>query len=143
MNEGATDIQAMIDEYAAAVLAKAPSRLTALYAPDVRVFDTWGVWSFDGRKAWGRNLQDWLGSLGEETVEVQFGDVSLARYGETASVNAVVKYRAVDTAGHVIRSMQNRLSWFLTKADGRWFIAHEHTSAPISPENLKAILQRD
>ena len=143
MIEPGTDIEALITEYAAAVLAKDPKRLAALYAPDVRVFDAWGVWSFDGRDAWGRNLQDWLGSLGEERVSVRFDDVRLAQHTETASVSAFVTYSALDAAGRTIRSMQNRLSWFLTKVAGKWVVAHEHTSAPIGFEDQKAILRRD
>jgi ketosteroid isomerase-like protein len=129
--------------YAAAVLAKEPTRLAELYAPDVRVFDAWGVWSFDNRDAWNRNLEDWLGSLGNEGVQVQFDDVRVAEHAETRSLSAIVTYSAVDAAGHVVRSMQNRLSWFLTKVAGRWVISHEHTSAPISFENQKAILRRE
>lgn len=143
MSEGGADAEALIAEYAAAVWAKDPARLAAIYAPDIRVFDTWGVWSHDGREAWRRSLEGWLGSLGEDSVKVQFDDVRLAHHGETGSVTAFVTYSAVDAAGRVLRSMQNRLSWFLIKAAARWVIAHEHTSVPISFENQKAILHRD
>jgi ketosteroid isomerase-like protein len=143
MIEGGAAIEAVTAEYAAAVLAKEPARLAALYAPDVRVFDAWGVWSYDDRDAWGRNLEDWLGSLGNEGVQVQFDDVCLVQRAETSSFSAIVTYSAVDAAGNVVRSMQNRLSWFLTKIGGRWVVAHEHTSAPIGFDNQKAILRRD
>ena len=143
MTEPVTEAKAVITEYAAAVLAKDPKRLAALYAPDVRVFDAWGVWSVEGRDTWGRNLQDWLGSLGDERVEVGFDDVRLVQQDETATISAIVSYSAANAAGQTLRSMQNRLSWFLAKADGRWAIAHEHTSAPIGFEDQKAILHRD
>jgi len=143
MSEASADIEALMTEYAAAVLAKAPSRLAAIYAPSVRVFDTWGVWSYDDRDAWSRSLHDWLGSLGDESVQVRFDDARVAQYAETGSISAFVTYSAVNADGDVIRSMQNRLSWFLTKNDGRWLVAHEHTSTPINFENQKAILHRE
>ncbi|HEY1928998.1 MAG TPA: SgcJ/EcaC family oxidoreductase [Caulobacteraceae bacterium] len=136
------EIEAVMAEYASGVLAKAPSRVAALYAPDVRVFDAWGVWNYDDREAWSRNLQEWLGSLGDERVQVGLDDVRIVQSAEAGSVSAIVTYSAVDAAGDVVRSMQNRLSWFLTKTDGRWVIVHEHTSAPIDFESQKAMLRR-
>jgi uncharacterized protein (TIGR02246 family) len=143
MIDAGADIEAVMAEYAAAILAKEPARVAALYAPDTRVFDAWGVWSYDGRDAWARNLDDWLGSLGSESVRVQFDDLRLVQHADIGSVSAILTYSAVNAAGNVLHSMQNRLSWFLTKTNGRWVIAHEHTSAPISFESQKAILRRE
>ena len=42
----------MLDAYAAAVLAKDANAFLSLYAPEVRVFDTWGVWSYEGASSW-------------------------------------------------------------------------------------------
>jgi uncharacterized protein (TIGR02246 family) len=140
--EAGADIESVIAEYAAAVLAKEPARVAALYAPDVRVFDTWGVWSYDDRDAWGRTLEQWLGSLGNERVQVQFNDVCLVKHQQIGSVSAMVTYSAVDVDGNVVRSLENRLSWFLTKIGGRWLVAHEHTSVPVSFESKTALLRR-
>lgn len=143
MTEAGADIEAVMAEYAAAILAKDPARVVALYAPDVRVFDTWGVWSYDGRDAWARSVEAWLGSLGDESVRVRFDDVRIIRHAEIGWVSAIGSYSAVDAAGTVLRSMQNRLSWVLTKIGGKWAVAHEHSSAPIGFENQKAILRRE
>ena len=136
-------IEAVMADYAAAVLAKEPARLASLYAPDVRVFDAFGVWSFEGREAWTRNLEDWLGSIGDESAQAQFDDVRIKAHAETGWLSAVVTYSALDAAGHVLRSMQNRLSWLLKENGERWVIAHEHTSVPVDFESKKAILRRD
>ena len=136
-------IEAVMADYAAAVLAKEPARLASLYAPDVRVFDAFGVWSFEGRQAWTRNLEDWLGSIGDEGVQVEFHDVRITANVGTGWLSAVITYSALDAAGHILRSMQNRLSWLLTKNGERWVIAHEHTSVPVEFESKKAILRRE
>lgn len=49
---------------------------------------------------------------------------------------------AVSTAGAVLRSMQNRLTWGLRMNGQNAVVVHEHTSAPIGFEDMKAILQR-
>jgi ketosteroid isomerase-like protein len=41
-----------LDTYRAAVLAKNAETLMHLYDPEVRVFDTWGTWSYEGAAAW-------------------------------------------------------------------------------------------
>jgi uncharacterized protein (TIGR02246 family) len=136
-------IEAVMADYAAAVLAKEPARLASLYAPDVRVFDAFGVWSFESREAWTRNLEDWLGSIGDEGVQVEFHDVCVVPNAGTGWLSAIVTYSALNPAGHVLRSMQNRLSWLLLKNAERWVIAHEHTSVPVDFESKKAILRRE
>lgn len=45
-------IGAVIEGYAAAVRAKDVDAFVSLYAKDVRVFDMWGRWSYDGVDAW-------------------------------------------------------------------------------------------
>ena len=132
----------LMAEYAAAVLAKAPRRLEALYRQDARVFDAWGVWSFEGRESWGRNLREWLGSLDNERAEVSFEDVRCELGPAIGWLSATVIYAAVDPSGRPLRSMENRLSWVLALADDGWAIAHEHTSAPIDFTTQKAMLKR-
>jgi hypothetical protein len=39
--------------------------------------------------------------------------------------------------------MQNRLTWALTRREGALKIVHEHTSAPVGFDDLKAILRRE
>ena len=142
MDAGA-EIEALMAEYAACVLAKAPERLAALYAADVRVFDAWDVWSFEGRDGWARSLGDWLGSLGEARVQVTFDGVQIAHLAETGMASAFVTYSAADASGRIIRSLTNRLSWFVARRDGRWVVVHEHGSAPIGFADMKAILRRE
>ena len=72
----------MLVRYADAVLLKNPGDLALLYAAEIRVFDAWDSWSFEGIEAWRDNLQNWLGSLGSEQVEVDFDDVQ--KHGDEA-----------------------------------------------------------
>ncbi len=137
-----TGIDAAFDAYRDAVWARDADALLALYAPDVRIFDTWGIWSHEGIEGWAASVRGWLGSLGAERVAVEVSDRRIVESQDLASASACVTYAAIAEDGRRLRSMQNRLSWVLARRDGRWLIVHEHTSVPIGHDDLKGILQR-
>jgi ketosteroid isomerase-like protein len=135
-------IDRLIESYKSAVQAKAVEAFMRLYSPKVRVFDAWGVWSYEDAEAWQRSVEGWFASLGTETVKVVFDDVHKAGSLEMATVSAIVTYAGLSAHGEPLRSMQNRLSWSLRTSGHALRIVHEHTSAPIGFEDMKAILQR-
>lgn len=122
--------------YAAAVRAKDVDAFLALYADDVRTFDLWSEWSYDGKAALSGMVAEWFGSLGgDEVVEVEFDEVRTQGGDDVAGVSAFTTYRAVSPEGEELRSMNNRLTWVLRQdAGGTWRIVHEHTSAPAGDE---------
>jgi ketosteroid isomerase-like protein len=136
------DLARVMGQYAAAVQAKEVAALMRLYDPDVRVFDAWGVWSHDGAEAWQRTVEAWFTSLGTERVKVSFDDVQATAGRELSSINAIVTYAGLSASGDPLRSMQNRLTWLLRTSGHVPRIVHEHTSAPIGFDDMKAILQR-
>ena len=125
-------MEEMLERYAAAVRAKDVDAFMELYADDVRTFDLWQEWTYDGKSALRRMVAEWFGSLGpDEVVAVRFDDVRTQAGPEVAAVSAFTTFAAVSPDGTESRSMNNRLTWVLRKdADGTWKIAHEHTSAP-------------
>ena len=128
--------------YRDAVFAKDVDAFVALYDRDVRVFDLWGVWSYDGIDAWRRAVAGWFGSLGGERVGVVFSDERVHVHGDLAIVDALVTYRSLDLEGREQRAMLNRLTWALKRTGDVWTIVHEHTSAPVDFETAKAMLIR-
>ena len=137
--EAATHI---IEAYKSAVFARDATALMRLYAPKVRVFDAWGVWSYDNAQSWQRAVESWFNSLGSEQVQVTFEDVIITGAGGSAIVSAIVTYAGISAEGSTLRSMQNRLTWALGNSEHGLRIVHEHTSAPIGFEDQKAILKR-
>ncbi len=134
----------IVEAYKTCVLHKDAAALVGLYTEDVRVFDTWGVWSYEGALSWQQALEEWFGSLGTDRVSVAFDDVQVFEGGGAATLSAVVKYTAVSDTGIAVRSLHNRLTWGLRNdGDGGWKIGHEHTSAPIGLGDMKAILRRE
>ena len=125
-------MEELLERYAAAVRAKDVDAFVALYADDVRNFDLWNEWSYDGKDALRAMVAEWFGSLGDdEEVLVEWDDVRAQTAEDVAALSAFLTYSAVSPDGETSRSMNNRLTWVLRKAgDGSWKIAHEHTSAP-------------
>jgi ketosteroid isomerase-like protein len=132
----------VIGSYQAAVLAKDVAAFMRLYDADVRVFDAWGVWSYEGSAAWQIAVEGWFTSLGSEKVKVTFDDVQASVGRESAVVSAIVTYAGLSAQGEPLRAMQNRLTWSLRTIGHVLRIVHEHTSAPIGFSDSKAILQR-
>jgi len=136
-------ITEMLAEYVAAVRAKDVDRFVALYASEVRVFDLWARWSYDGLAAWRAMAVEWFRSLGDEQVAVEFDDLRTVVGDDLAVAHAFVTFRGLAADGTALRAMDNRLTWVLRKtADGRWSVIHEHSSAPTDPETGKVDLQR-
>ena len=136
------EIARILASYGAAVLAKDVDAFMRLYDPAVRVFDAWGVWSYEGAAAWQLSVEGWFTSLGTDKVKVSFDDVQSTLGQELALVSAIVTYAAISAQGSAVRAMQNRISWVLRRSGHVLRIVHEHTSAPMGYEDTKAILQR-
>ena len=143
MSELDKDIARILGVYESAVFKKDVEALMRLYDPEVRVFDAWGVWSYEGAEAWQRTVEGWFTSLGTERVKVSFADVQAFTGKDMASVSAIVTYAGVSAEGQPLRAMQNRISWVLRTTGHVPRIVHEHTSAPIGFDDSKAILVRD
>lgn len=136
-------IRQSLETYKSAVLAKNVETFMHLYAPDTRIFDTWGIWSYEGAAAWRVAVEGWFTSLGGDTCRVTFDDVQIISDPSFAAMSAIVTYAGISPQGQEIRAMQNRISWVLRIRGHALRIVHEHTSAPVGFEDAKAILKRE
>lgn len=143
MSDTEKQVLRALDTYKSAVLAKNAETFIHLYDPEVRVFDTWGEWSYEGAEAWKIVVEGWFSSLGNESVRVTFEDVKIVGEKGFASMSAIVTYVGITPQGQELRAMQNRISWALKTSGHVLRIVHEHTSAPIGFEDNKAILKRN
>jgi len=135
-------VNELLGAYAAAVGAKDGEAFLALYADDVRSFDLWGVWSYDGKDALRAMVEEWFGSLpDDEVVAVKFDEVRAETREGLAAVSAFTTFAAISPDGTELRSMNNRLTWILRRDGDTWKIVHEHTSAPAG-DGGEVILRR-
>jgi ketosteroid isomerase-like protein len=143
VNDPEKQVLRALETYKSAVLAKNAETFMHLYDPDVRVFDTWGIWTYEGAAAWRIAVEGWFASLGTETVRVTFDDVKIVGEPSFASMSAVVRFAAFSADGQELRSMQSRITWVLKSRGHVLRVVHEHTSTPIGFEDTKAIFHRD
>jgi ketosteroid isomerase-like protein len=136
------DTSRILGIYESAVFKKDVDALMRIYDPDVRVFDAWGVWTYEGAEAWRRAVEGWFTSLGAERVKVTFDEVNSLRGKDVSALNAIVTYASLSAEGVQQRAMQNRITWVLRTVGHVPRIVHEHTSAPLGFEDMKAILVR-
>ena len=142
MNDMEKQVQQVLEAYKSAVRAKDADAFMRMYDPEVRVFDTWGVWSYEGASAWRVAVEGWFTSLGAENVWVAFDDVQIIAEKDSAFVSAIVTYVGVSANGEDLRAMQNRISWALKTRGHVLRVVHEHTSAPVGFDDMKVILHR-
>jgi uncharacterized protein (TIGR02246 family) len=143
MNESGEAITQVVNGYQDAIHAKDARALVELYASDVRVFDLWGEWAYDGVDAWRGAVEGWFGSLGSELVVVDIEVIRTSGTHDLAIIEAFVVYSAVSDTGETLRAMRNRLTWVLKPVMSAWKIAHEHTSAPVDPASMKVMLNAE
>ena len=142
MTDLGKSITRTVEAYKTAVYARDAEAFIRLYDPKVRVFDTWGIWEYENATKWMSSSENWLNSLGTEKVQVAFNEIQVAGSTDFAFLSAIVTYTALSAEGKELRSMENRLSWVLKQSGHILRIVHEHTSAPIGFEDMKAILHR-
>jgi ketosteroid isomerase-like protein len=142
LSDSEHEIKRIVESYKAAVFAADAEAFIRLYHPAVRVFDTWGVWLYDGAPAWQRAVEGWFASLGTERVRAGFSEVQILAGRPLAALDAIVTYTAESAKGEALRSMQNRITWVLRETGHVLRIVHEHTSAPVGFDDCNAILTR-
>lgn len=126
--------------YADAAWNKDPKAMIALYDKKAIIFDMWEKGFIDNAEEWAHGLTQWLGGLGEEKVKVQFDMIQVRESGDTAFASALIHFQALTPAGAVLRQMKNRITVGLIKKGEQWKVVHQHVSAPVSPNGMRAVL---
>jgi ketosteroid isomerase-like protein len=110
-----------------------------LYDENVIVFDMWNQGHYSGLTEWSSVIKQWLGSLNDERVNVNFEMTKSENGGTVSFASSIIQYQAISADNKVIRSMRNRITLGFKKSNDIWKVVHQHTSAPINGD-LQAIL---
>ncbi|MDG2525570.1 nuclear transport factor 2 family protein [Stenotrophomonas sp. HITSZ_GD] len=127
--------------YADAVRARDIEAFMALYDPALHVFDMWQAAPLEGLASWRAMVAGWLGGLGAETLVVTWRQARAQVHGDLATGHAVLTFAAQAPDGRVLRQLDNRLSVAMRRSEAGWRVFHEHTSAPVAHDSLRAVLQ--
>lgn len=133
----------MLEAYATAVLHKDAAAYTSIFDENIRVFDMWQEWRYDGITAWREVAKDWFDALGADKDVVTFSDIEITEKGELALITAIAKFTATSEQGEALRYLENRLTWVAVKKGLTWKIIHQHTSSPIDFNTMQVVLKRD
>lgn len=139
----AAPIEALLGEYQRAVRDRDLEGFMAIFSDDVRVFDAWGRWTYEGAPAFRKMIAAWLSSHRDERFEVRVQELRTLAGEEVAVATAIMRYASVAADGRELRSLENRLTWGLRREGSGWKVVHEHTSVPVGFENHQAIMQRE
>lgn len=126
--------------YKTATWEKDAIAMIGLYAENAVIYDMWNKGYLSNDIEWHEAISAWLGSLGDESVKVDFDMVRINQSGNVGFASALIYFQAISSSGVVLRSMKNRITLGFSKFDGGWKAVHQHTSAPINSDSLKAIL---
>jgi ketosteroid isomerase-like protein len=137
-----SELEFLLAAYGKAVFEKDQEAFLSLFDENVRIFDMWGRWSYDGLAAWREMVGGWFSSLGALRDRLTFEAVEFLSGGDLASITAIARFAAVSPEGEELRFLHNRITLVVRRQSGYWKIVHQHTSAPVDGETLKAILQQ-
>lgn len=135
-------IESLLDTYKNAVLQKDPDAFASIFDEDVRVFDMWERWSYKGLAAWRDMAKGWFGGMGTDRDVVSFDDIQVQAADDMAVLTAIVRFTAVSEKGEELRFLEERLTWIAKRKGGVWKVIHQHTSSPVDPATMRAVLQR-
>lgn len=133
-------IQDYFTIYKQSAWEKDTESMIGLYDDNVVIFDMWQEGYQTGLAEWSIAIKDWLGSLGEENVNVIFEMIEIHEGDNVGFGSALVTFQAISIDNTIIRSMKNRITLGFVKERDLWKVVHQHTSAPINSD-LEAILE--
>ena len=135
------EIEDFFTIYQTAAWNKDSTAMINLYDQQAVMFDTWDRGYISDPSEWTYIIEDWLNSLGDEKVKVEFDMINIHQSDNIAFASALIQYQAISKEGEVIRSMKNRITIGLLKREDGWKVIHQHMSAPVSSDDLTAILK--
>lgn len=135
------DSSTFFERYKHAAQTRDKEAMMALYRRDTELFDMWNAYHLRGIDNIRSMVNQWFDSIGDERLEVDFSEVQLKQDHNIAFAYAFVHFRAMDAAGNVLRQMKNRMTLCFVKEGVSWRVSHQHTSIPISTQNMQGIFE--
>jgi ketosteroid isomerase-like protein len=124
-------IEALENQFAAAVTAKDIDAIMKVYAPgqDLLVFDVVPPRQYAGFDAYKKDWMDFLGQV-NGPIKFTISDLAIDTDGTMGYSHSVQHMTGVDTKGKAM-DLTVRLTDVYKKMGGVWKIVHEHVSVPV------------
>lgn len=134
-----TTPESLIDRYIAAATAIDKNALLALYSPTVRIFDMSMPWQHSSLQSWSEMVDNWFGHMGTHPEAVA-SNVEIHATEELALITMFMGYYHDDAEGNR-DGMTNRITWVAVPEGDDWRIVHEHTSVPLTMDELTPVFE--
>jgi uncharacterized protein (TIGR02246 family) len=131
-------IRALIDDLAIAIRIKDVDALMGHYAPDVLTFDLLPPLQYSGTDAIRKRVSDWFSSF-QGPIGFAMLNLSITAGDDVAFCHSLNRVTGTTTQGQKI-DMSWRATLCCRKIDGKWMVAHGHSSVPFDMESGKASL---
>jgi uncharacterized protein (TIGR02246 family) len=138
-NSKATDeaqLRALIDNRVEAVRNKDANALMSQHAPDVLMFDALNPLQYIGADKVRARAEEWL-SWYQGPIGYEVRDLSITAGEEAAFCHYLYRVSGTMTNGKEVE-MWVRSTVCFRKIEGKWMVAHEHSSVPFDAESGKA-----
>lgn len=118
------EIEEFFNVYQDSAWRKDTPTMINLYDEHAVIFDMWDQGYYSDRLAWTKLIEDWLGSLGEEKVKVEFEMIEIQQSGNVGFASALIQFQAISSKGAILRSMKNRITLGFSKFKDEWKVIH-------------------
>jgi len=120
-------IRQLSDDWVAAVRSKDVNAVMNLYAPGILVFDLPGPLQYEGKDAYRQNMKEWFESF--KTIGYEIRSLTISAGRDVAFAHSLNRISGTRTNSEET-DVWVRATVGYCKIDGRWWITHEHFSAP-------------
>lgn len=140
VNRNEAEVRQLLDRWGKTFREKNVDDIMAVYAPGTAViaFDVIPPLQRVGRENYRKNYEDFF-AMYEGPLNVEFRDLRIVAGKDVAFIHCL------ERIGGALKGGQKSDVWLrvtsgLRKINGRWFIIHDHVSAPVDFETGRAIL---
>jgi uncharacterized protein (TIGR02246 family) len=132
------EIRAIIEGMASAIRRKDADGLIGHYEPDVLAFDLLPPLQYAGADALKQRASQWLASF-EGRVGFEMRDLRITAGDDVAFCHSLNGVKGTSQGGAPV-DMWWRATVCFRRRDGRWRVAHAHSSEPFDMQSSKALL---
>jgi len=133
-----TEIRGLIENRVRAIRDKDINALMSNHAPDVLTFDALNPLQYVGADKVRKRAEEWF-SWYQGPIGYEIRDLSITADDKVAFCHYLYRVSGAMTNGREV-DMWVRSTVCYRKVDGKWLVAHEHTSVPFDAESGKASL---
>lgn len=132
--------ESVLERYTEAVRTLDKQALLALYSPELRMFDMMAPFEIHGPEGFALRVSQWFDEIDEKDPKAEATEIESKVVDGLAYMTMLMRYSDAGEDDER-RSMTNRLTWVLVPDGDDWKIIHEHTSVPLSEEDMTPIYE--